>query len=217
MKHAQYDQECLLKSIWYHVDFRFVTHEQSWDDELFLRRNSLVQPREFMQYNTIQYKCYFYITFKTTAVSSIITYSHTNKMKHKNSNLIALIHFESSTKRYDLNLDLKESSDGEGLICIGRGFHNRGAATETALSPFVFNLVLRTWRIIEDLKFLVFDKESKFNIYFGAMLCNSFKRHQQNLKFQFKLLQASSVKKPRLGVILSLLCASQKSGSTILY
>ncbi len=68
---------------------------------------------------------------------------------------------------YDFNLDLKASTKGEDLICIRRGFHKRGAATEKALSPLDFNLVLGTWRIIwfADLKFIAFDKELKGQQY----------------------------------------------------
>lgn len=53
-------------------------------------------------------------------------------------------------------------TDGEDLLCTGKGFHKPGATTEKALSPFDFNLVLGIWRIVCKVSYaLCFDKISK--------------------------------------------------------
>ncbi len=81
----------------------------------------------------------------TKVLSSIITNSHTNKIKHKKFNPDQSI-LKVILKRYDFNLDLKASTDGEDLICIGGGFHNRRAVTEKAISPFDFIWYIMQYR-----------------------------------------------------------------------
>ena len=43
-------------------------------------------------------------------------------------------------KRWVLRLALKTASDDENLICSGSLFQSLGAATEKALSPYIFKI-----------------------------------------------------------------------------
>lgn len=98
-------------------------------------------------------------------------------------------------------------------MCIGRGFHKRGAATEKTLTLFDFNLVLGTWRIIwlKDFIFILFWYGIKRSvIYFRAIPCNALKTINKTF-ISILNITGNQCKETKTWVILSLFFVCIKS------